>query len=252
MIPGRRALEEPIDVIFPRRGSHTENMFVLSTSFPFGFLEKTALVTLRRETVVYPSIDPQPGFEDLLAGIVGEMASNVRGLGTDFYRIRPYEASESARHVDWKTTAHTGGLQVREYARDEQRAVEIYLDRSAGAPPAWFERAVECCAFLAWELSRQNVTVCMLSQGFRATCPLDDSVYTILRFLAFAQPQETRKPLPDGDDTTFQILFSAAPEKVLDDGWRPARVLDCHVFGADGPDNPADGFDDQPDDDAAA
>lgn len=231
--PGGRALEEPVDVVFPRRGAHVENLFLFSTSFPFGFLEKTTLVTLRRETIVYPSIDPQPGFEELLTGIVGEIESNVRGLGTDFYRIRPYEASESARYVDWKSTAHTGDLQVREYARDEQRRVEIFLDRSAPAPAQWFEKAIECCAFLAWELARQNLTVSFLSQGFRARCPDEGDVYTILRFLAFAEPQHNLRRLPPSDGANFQILLSPAPATLLDEGWHPARVLGLDAFGSD-------------------
>lgn len=234
VVPGGRALEEPLDVIFPRRGAHMENLFVFSTSFPFGFLEKTALVTLRRETVVYPCIDPQPGFEDLLTGIMGEIESNSLGPGTDFYRIRPYEPTESARHVDWRSTAHTGDLQVREFARDEQRTVEIFLDLSLGAPPEWFEQAVECCAFLAWELARQNLTVCLLSQGFRARCPDEDDVYTILRFLAFAEPQHNRRPLPPSENGSFQILLSAAPDSFLDEGWRPARMLGLDAFPAAG------------------
>ena len=45
-----------------------------------------------------------------------------RGRGHDFYRIRPYETLESARHVDWKATAHTRDLQVREYAGNRNRA----------------------------------------------------------------------------------------------------------------------------------
>lgn len=236
VVPGGRTLEEPVDVIFPRRGAHVENLFLFSTSFPFGFLEKTALVRLRRETVVYPSIDPQPGFEELLTGIMGEMESNVRGIGTDFYRIRPYESSESARYVDWKSTAHTGDLQVREFARDEQRAVEIFLDRSSGAPPEWFEQAVECCAFLAWELARQNLTVSVLSQGFRARCPDEDDVYTILRFLAFTEPQHAARRPPPSDGTSFQILLSVAPESFLEEGWNPARVLGVDAFPVAEPD----------------
>jgi len=57
VIPSRRTLEEPVELEFPRRGAHTENLFVFTTRFPFGFLEKTAMIRLRRETVVYPSIE---------------------------------------------------------------------------------------------------------------------------------------------------------------------------------------------------
>ena len=31
--------------------------------------------------------------------------------------------------MDWKSSAHTGGLQVREFTRDQQRTVEIFFDR---------------------------------------------------------------------------------------------------------------------------
>ena len=99
LIPAGATLEAVVDVTFPRRGAYRQNGFAFSTSFPFGFLEKTARVTLSREMVVYPPVDPQPGFDDLLAGLSGEIESHYRGLGRDFYRIRPYEAFESSRHV---------------------------------------------------------------------------------------------------------------------------------------------------------
>src|ERR1017187_3704511 len=80
------------------RGEYRQNHFAFHTRFPFGFLEKTARVVLRREVVVYPCIDAQAGFEELLADLAGEIETHYRGLGRDFYRIRPYEAFESARH----------------------------------------------------------------------------------------------------------------------------------------------------------
>ena len=141
MIAAGATLEETVEVQFPRRGAYRQNGFAFSTSFPFGFLEKTARVTLRREMVVYPKVDPQPGFDDLLAGLSGEIETHYRGLGRDFYRIRPYEAFESSRHVDWKASAHTGTLQIREFAREQEQIVEIYLDRNVPpelcAPPVY-------------------------------------------------------------------------------------------------------------------
>ena len=128
VIPGGATLDETVQIRFARRGEYRQNHFAFHTRFPFGFLEKTARVVLRREVIVYPSIDAQAGFEELLAGLAGEIETHYRGLGRDFYRIRPYEAFESARHVDWKATAHTGDLQVREFAREQEQTVELYLD----------------------------------------------------------------------------------------------------------------------------
>jgi hypothetical protein len=223
VLPGGAAIEAGVDLVFPHRGAHKENLFIFTTLFPFGFLLKTATVRLKTETVVYPCIAPVPEFEELLDGIAGELQSNARGLGTDFYRIRPYVLSESARHVDWKSTAHTGGLQIREFAQDQQRAVELFLDRDA--PPDWFERAVECCAFLAWELNDAGISLHFRSQGFAARFPEEADVYTILKFLAFVQPMVDRRGHAPFDDASFQILLSVSPQRFLDAGWVPGRLF---------------------------
>src|SRR5208282_2658667 len=102
----------------------------------------------------------QPGFEELLASVSGEMEALQRGRGHDFYRIRPYEALESSRHVDWKATAHTGDLQVREFAQEQDRSVVMYLDLDLPfEAEAWFETAVDCAAFLAFRLAGRGARV---------------------------------------------------------------------------------------------
>src|SRR5262249_43111351 len=154
VIPGGATIEEPVELLFSHRGSYRENSFRFSTRFPFGFTERRISVLVRREVLVYPSVDPQPGVAGLLVSLQGDIASFYRGQGHDFYRIRPYEALESAKHVDWKATAHTGDLQVREFAREQEQAVAFFLD--IDVPPdldEWFERAVDCCAFLAWRMN---------------------------------------------------------------------------------------------------
>jgi uncharacterized protein (DUF58 family) len=143
VIPGRARIEAPVELFFARRGAYRQNSFRFSTRFPFGFAERRINVRLVRDIVVYPSIDPQAGFEELLISLQGEIASFYRGQGNDFYRIRPYEALESAHHVDWKATAHTGDLQVREFAREREQAVAFFLDldipgsKPCGSNPPW-------------------------------------------------------------------------------------------------------------------
>jgi len=219
-------LEETVHVRFPRRGTYRENGFAFSTAFPFGFLEKSARVTLRRETVVYPSIDPQPGFEDLLLAIAGEIETHYRGLGRDFYRIRPYEAFESARHVDWKASAHVGSLQVREFAREQEQTVEMFLDRDV-APhhDAWFEHAVNCCAFLAWRLSSQGASIHFRSSGYSFRQPEEGDIYTILKYLALVYPQGGSAVEGPLEESSYKLVFTPSPRRFLDAGWLEARVL---------------------------
>ena len=127
LLTGGSETEAAVDVAtFPLRGRHQKSLCPLDR-FPFGFLHKRTNVPLRRETIVYPRLEPTEDAELLLHDITGELGDPVRGSGREFHRIRPYEPRDSARHVDWKTTAHTGELQVREFARENQRAVEVYL-----------------------------------------------------------------------------------------------------------------------------
>jgi uncharacterized protein (DUF58 family) len=226
LIPGRATLEESVDVRFSRRGAHRQNSFSFATRFPFGFLEKTAAVTLRRNVIVYPSIEPKPGFEDLLGEISGDLDAYFRGRGHEFYRIRAYEPFESARYVDWKATAHTGDLQVREFAREQERAVEIYLDRNIGeGQQAWFEEAINCCAFLCWRLSQMDAAIRFQAQDFRCRAPEEGDIYTILKYLALVYPLQGNAPEPPIDEQSFQIVFSPDPRPLEAAGWTPVRLL---------------------------
>ncbi len=215
VIPGGATLEEAVAVEFPRRGSYRENSFHFSTRFPFGFTARRVQVTLSGEAIVYPSIAPQDGFPELLARVEGELDARSRGRSSDFYRIRPYEPLESARHVDWKASAHTGALQVREFEREEDPCVEITLDLArAGGDwfEAWFERAVEACAFLAWRVASRGGRVRFRTQAVDLRVPEEHDVYAILRYLALVAPQAGSAPDPSHDPSMVQVYFTARPE----------------------------------------
>jgi len=231
LIAAGATLEETVEVRFPARGAYRQNSFAFSTSFPFGFLEKAARVTLGREMTVYPAIDPQPGFDDLLAGIAGDIETHYRGLGRDFYRIRPYEAFESSRHVDWKATAHVGSPQIREFAREQEQTVEVYLDRDVPHHlDGWFEHAVDCCAFLAWRLSNQGAAIHFRSNGYQFRQPEDGNIYTILKYLALVYPQRSDAPEGPLDETSFKVVFTPSPQSFRDAGWEGARILSPDVL----------------------
>jgi uncharacterized protein (DUF58 family) len=220
LIPGRAMIEAAVQVVFPYRGRHGENLFVISTKFPFGFLRKSTTVALRRETIVYPALEPREGMEILLDSVSGEIESRSRGDGRDFYRIRPYEAQDSARHVDWKSSAHTGGLQVREFTRDQQRTVEIFFDRRiAPGQQQRFEELVENCAFFVWELADRDARMWVRSQRYALALPEEGEIYDLLKFLALVEPlvllkqsEEDRVTEDPVDAANLQIVFSALPD----------------------------------------
>src|SRR5207244_13449734 len=116
----RRAEAHPdVERKFPRRGRYVQNGFGLATRFPFSFLLKTRRVTLTREMVVYPSVEQTDDFFHVLPMVTGEFEAYVRGRGHDLYRIREYLPEDSARMVDWKATAKSGAMTVREVSLED-------------------------------------------------------------------------------------------------------------------------------------
>lgn len=229
VIPGRTTVEAPVEVTFPHRGRHKENVFLIATRFPFGFLRKSTTLALERETIVYPAPEPFPAAEEVLAGAAsGEAEFAVRGLGQDFYRIRPYEPGDSARHIDWRASAHTGSPHVREFSRDEQGAVDVFLDRRTPAGDSKsFEVAVERCAFLICRLASMDASVSFSAQGFAYAAAEAEQFYAILKYLALVEPliavtsgAGTESPFSAAG--RVQIVFSSRPEELRGAGWAGA------------------------------
>ena len=84
--------------------------------------------------IVYPHVEPAEQTYEILPLISGEMASYYRGRGHDLHSIRQYQPQDSARFVDWKISAKTGSLKVREYSREDERRLMLVLDPLVGPP----------------------------------------------------------------------------------------------------------------------
>lgn len=235
MIPGGGTVEEIVDVTFARRGYQGKGSFQVSSRFPFGFAERRSPAGMSGEVLVYPCLDPQPAFEELLTAITGDISAWYRGRGHDFYRIRPYEAFESSRHVDWKATAHTGDLQVREFAREQEHLIEVVLDLDVAPDRAeWFEQAVECCAFLAWRISQRAARIRLRTQNFDAYLPEECDIYAMLKYLALVTPLRGKSiPVPDNENS-FQVVFTPAPDRTIEAGWAGARLVGLDAFPGGG------------------
>lgn len=204
-LPARATAHVDARAEFPTRGLHRESMFVLATRFPFGLVEHRAFISIQSEVVVYPALDSGSSGETLLDEIRGDMEREMRGMGSDFYRLRPYELYENARYVDWRSSARTGELQVREFAREERSTVYIYLDLRT-EPGSAFETAVERCAFLVWSLSAESVRIRFRTQHADLMFPDQVDIYRILRELALVEP-DTKAEMREPEDQAPHVVF---------------------------------------------
>ena len=185
-VPPQAELSADLVLNFERRGRYREDSFGLATRFPFAFFTKTRHISLVREVLVYPHIEPTDELFEILPLIRGEWESFVRGRGSDLYRIREYMPEDSARHVDWKATAKSGSLKVREFAREDERKLSIVFDNpEAGLiSDTAYERAVDLAASLAWHFAAQEAEVSFVVPGRPRTLDLHE----FLGWLAVVEP----------------------------------------------------------------
>jgi uncharacterized protein (DUF58 family) len=220
-LPAGAELSADLELKFDRRGHYREDSFGLATRFPFAFLTKTRHVSLEREVLVYPNVEPTDELFEVLPLVRGEWESFVRGRGSDLYRIREYMPEDSARHVDWKATAKSGSLKVREFAREDERKLCIVFDNpGAGAiSEDAYEKAVNLAASLAWHFDSQSAELSFAIPGQSRTRDLHE----FLSQLAVVAPVlaekkgsgQTLETMSLGGSDEFHIVITARPRGSL-------------------------------------
>jgi uncharacterized protein (DUF58 family) len=241
-VPRDSQARQRVELQFPRRGIYRQDAFVLQTRFPFGFLEKWRRVDSPVEALVYPPVEQTEEFYEILPMVSGEMESIHRGRGHDLYAIRDYLNSDSARHVDWKATARTGELKVREYAREDERQVVLVFDplvfpaAESGAPTPEqierFERGVKLAACLAWHFFQIAAEIEFRTDRLVAPmAPSSDTIWTTLRELAIIEPrlaapgESFLAKLPE-EPHLFKIILTAQPRGTIPTQfWTTAYVI---------------------------
>ena len=228
-VPAGSELKADLELCFDRRGCYQQKSFGLATRFPFAFLTKTRRVPLVREIIVYPRVEPADEFFEVLPMITGEFESFARGRGDDLYLIREYMPEDSARHVDWKATAKSGSLKVREFSREDERKLRIVFDNPGPGVVAEkaYEDAIALAASLSWHFAGENTDISFVSQGYGG----GPDIYRFLAHLAVAQPQalpSVVERLQPSDD--YNIILTTRPR-----GGIPTALWACSYFVFLGP-----------------
>ena len=242
-LPPGADLTADLELCFDRRGRYCESSFGVATRFPFAFLTKTREIALEREILVYPAIAPPDELFEILPLVRGEWESFQRGRGSDLYRIREYMPEDSARHVDWKATAKSGSLKVREFSREDERKLCIVFDNPAAGTisgPA-YERAVNLAASLAWHFSSQDAEVSFVVSGHSRGTDVHEFLARLAVIEAQPDPDTLERPqarnsrnVPQedvlreinlGSTGEYNIVLTARPRGSL-----PTALWNCSYF----------------------
>ena len=176
-----------------RRGQYSQPKIGISSRFPFGFVKKSRLISIDQDLLVLPEVNSPGEFLELLPLLNGALESHYRGSGSDLYSIRDYSSRDNARFLDWKATAKTGRLQLREFTREDDRQCCFVFDnvfedfRESDRPG--FEKAVTLCANAARHFHQMGVEIRLVTAETSTTFSQSrDALLAILKMLAVIEP----------------------------------------------------------------
>ncbi len=242
-VPHRAAAEQRVEQLFPARGHVLISGFELSTKFPFGFVRRRRRLRARDvDIVVYPKPEVIGDELHLLPTYAGQMASLRRGAGHDLFSLRDYQAQDDLRHIDWKATARSRRLTVREFTSEDERRITIELDTRRPQESELhgfderFERGVVQTASLLKHFIDERAEVrLVLGDQFGPFGSGLEHLYGCLRRLALvsAEGESTKhcsedvgregSSIPDHD---FAILLTTAPPGSIPTRiWRSSHVI---------------------------
>src|SRR6266478_1954928 len=246
-VPHHAAAEQRVDQLFPERGHVLINGFELSTRFPFGFFRRRRRLRARNvDIIVYPKPEVISDDLHLLPMYAGRMPSVRRGAGHDLFSLRDYQPQDDLRHIDWKATARSRRLTVREFTSEDERRITIVLDTrlpldSADDLKQRFERGVvQTASLLKHFIDERGEVRLVLGEEVGPFGTGTEHLYRCLRRLALVVPQEhdlESEPAVavEGLDRSisrgtvehdYAILLTAAPPGSIPAAvWRTSHVI---------------------------
>jgi uncharacterized protein (DUF58 family) len=238
-VPHRAAAEQKVEQLFPNRGHVLIDGFELSTRFPFGFFRRRRRLRARNvEIIVYPKPEVISDELHLLPMYAGRIPSSRRGAGHDLFSLRDYQAQDDLRYIDWKATARSRRLTVREFTSEDERRITIALDTrlphaATGEFKERFERGVVQAASLIKHFIDERAEVRLaLGDEVGPFGSGTEQLYRCLRRLALVTPVDSAGPEVDSaikrdvvEHDYAILLTAAAPGSIPANIWRTSHVI---------------------------
>ena len=251
-VPHHSSAEQRVEQLFPQRGHVLIDGFELSTRFPFGFFRRRRRLRARDvDIIVYPKPEVISDELHLLPMSAGRIPSLRRGAGHDLFSMRDYQPQDDLRHIDWKATARSRRLTVREFTSEDERRITIVLDKRLPSDQLLtadsgeklrerFERGVVQTASLLKHFIDERAEVrLVLGEEVGPFGSGIEQLYRCLKRLALVTPIEgaqaesfeidpTMKTTVTGDAVghDYAILLTAAsPGSIPANVWRTSHVI---------------------------
>ena len=206
----RHSESSAVELKFPRRGRYVQDALGVATRFPFSFITKTRVMPFERELIVLPAVEETQEFLTILPTLRGEFEVFVAGRGYDLYRLRQFADGDAARHIDWKATARSRTVMVREFTREDERKLKIVFDNPAreAVSEEDYEAAVRLTASLVWHFADGSTEMSYAAPGYSDA----QESLSFLKYLALVQPKEepfALERVSSGD--AYNLVITARP-----------------------------------------
>lgn len=231
----RTEAAQQTEQLFETRGRFIIKDFELSTKFPFGFWQRRRRLRVREtEIFIFPQLADVRDILPILLQQAGRFSSARRGGEHDLLGMREYQPSDDLRQIDWKATARTGNLIVREYSAEDERRVTIALDanfenlnstnqnteNSNAELIKRFERGVGLATAFATRFTNERIEVRLATSDKNSEFGADKAhLYYLLRQLALIEPKIKAKNSEISESflellktADLTILLTARPE----------------------------------------
>lgn len=239
-VPHKAAAEQRVEQLFPIRGHVLIDGFELSTRYPFGFFRRRRRLRARDvDIIVYPKPEAISDELHLLPMYAGRVPASRRGAGHDLFSLRDYQPQDDLRHIDWKATARSRRLTVREFTSEDERRISIVLDTrvAQGAEQELFERfergVVQAASLIKHFIDERAEVRLVLGNDVGPFGSGIEHLYRCLRRLALVMPVDINKPEVESVDLSRGVvehdyailLTAAAPGSIPANVWRTSHVI---------------------------
>lgn len=129
----------------------------------------------------------------------GEHGSIFQGRGIDFDDVRPYQAGDDVRRIDWNVTARMGETYVKRYLEEREICFFLLIDVSGSGHfstcrQSKIELAAELAGTLAFSAIKNNDRIGLVAfsdrvEQFIPPAKGQDHVLNILRSVLFHRPE---------------------------------------------------------------
>lgn len=148
-IAPKHSVEKEIKITFRHRGLYSYGKFFIQSGFPFILFEKSSVVKVSGEVLVYPALMDVEQFMADIPGLEGSDIGKTAGSGSEIHSIREFRYGDDWRNIHWKASAKTSSIMVKEFALTDIRKITIIIDNLLPSQKEVFEKTLSLGGSLA-------------------------------------------------------------------------------------------------------